>query len=414
MPTISSPRTYEVDFEPIGKRVEVVPNTSLLEAAQQAGLELSSACGGVGNCGQCRVTILTGQISPPTLDEEYILTEVEINSGERLACSTQVHSHLKVHIPKSSLITGQRLQLSGQADELTLDPLIQAHQVEVPPPSLHDPRSDLERLVAALAGLQSQPNLVAEPAVIRQLTPLARQHHWRLTVYLRGAEIVGMAPPAATPLGLAVDLGTTKIAASLVDLTSGAELTVAGALNPQIGFGEDVISRLTYARRIPEGARTLALKVREVLEELLGQLTAQAGVDRAQVAEACIVGNTAMTHLLLELPVQQLAAAPYVAAANAAMDVKARELGLTTAPGAYVHILPCIGGFVGADHVAMILASRLDQAKHTTLGIDIGTNTEIVLAKPGQPFLTSASCASGPAFEGAHISDGMRAASGAI
>lgn len=414
MPSITSAWTYEVDFEPIGKRVEVVPHTSLLEAAQQAGLELSSACGGVGNCGQCRVAILAGQVSSPTLDEKYILTEVEINSGERLACSTQVHSHLKVHVPKSSLITGQRLQLSGQADELTLDPLIQTYQVEVPPPSLHDPRSDLERLVAVLAGLQSQPYLVAEPAVIRQLTPLARQHHWRLTVYLRGTEIVGVAPPASTPLGLAVDLGTTKIAASLVDLTSGAELAVAGALNPQIGFGEDVISRLTYARRIPEGACTLALKVREVLDELLGQLTTQAGVDRAQVAEVCIVGNTAMTHLLLELPVQQLAVAPYVAAANTAIDVKARELGLTTAPGAYVHILPCIGGFVGADHVAMILASRLDQVKHTTLGIDIGTNTEIVLAKPGQPFLTSASCASGPAFEGAHISDGMRAASGAI
>jgi uncharacterized 2Fe-2S/4Fe-4S cluster protein (DUF4445 family) len=213
---------------------------------------------------------------------------------------------------------------------------------------------------------------------------------------------------------LAVDLGTTKIAASLVDLTSGAELAVAGALNPQIGYGEDVISRLTHARRNPEGARTLALKVRETLDDLLGQLTTQAGVERTQVADVCIVGNTAMTHLLVELPVQQLAVAPYVAATGAALDLKAREVGLTTAPGAYVHVLPCIGGFVGADHVAMILASGLDRTEHVALGIDIGTNTEIVLAKPGQPCLTSASCASGPAFEGAHISDGMRAASGAI
>jgi uncharacterized 2Fe-2S/4Fe-4S cluster protein (DUF4445 family) len=268
--------------------------------------------------------------------------------------------------------------------------------------------------VAGLAGVQGEPNLVAEPAVIRQMASLARQYKWRLNAYLRGAEIVGLAPPDSTPVGVAIDLGTTKIAASLVDLTTGAELAVAGALNPQIGYGEDVISRLTHVRRTSAGAQTLALKVRETLDNLLGQLTTQAGVNRRQVADVCLVGNTAMTHLLVELPVQQLAVAPYVAATNAAIDMKARDLGLSTAPGAFVHVLPGIGGFVGADHVAMILASRLDQTDHTTLGLDIGTNTEIVLAKPGQQFLTSASCASGPAFEGAHISDGMRAASGAI
>jgi uncharacterized 2Fe-2S/4Fe-4S cluster protein (DUF4445 family) len=331
-----------------------------------------------------------------------------------LACSTQVHGNLKVHIPKSSLITEQRLQLGGDIGELTLDPLIYTYQIDAPPPTLHDPRSDLERIVASLARIQGELNLVAEPAVIRQMAPLARQYNWRLTVYLRGTEIVGLAPPESAPVGLAVDLGTTKIAASLVDLATGAELAVAGALNPQIGYGEDVISRLTYARRIPEGPHTLALKVRATLDDLLGQLTIQAGVNRAQVADVCLVGNTAMTHLLVGLPVHQLAVAPYVAATNAAIDMKARDLGLTTAPGAFVHVLPGIGGFVGADHVAMILASRLDQTDHTTLGLDIGTNTEIVLAKPDQHFLTSASCASGPAFEGAHISDGMRAASGAI
>jgi uncharacterized 2Fe-2S/4Fe-4S cluster protein (DUF4445 family) len=268
----------------------------------------------------------------------------------------------------------------------------------------------VERLAAELGAADLQ----AEPAVVRQLTALARQENWRLTACLRHSELVGVAPGNAAPLGMAVDLGTTKVAASLVDLTTGAELAVTGALNPQIGYGEDVISRLTYARRRPDGARTLAQKIQETLDELLGQLTAQAGVSRAQVADVCIVGNTAMTHLLLELPVQQLAVAPYVAASNAAVDVKARDLGLAAASGAYVHILPGIGGFVGADHVAMILAGGLDRPNGVALGIDIGTNTEIVLVKPGEAVLTSASCASGPAFEGAHISDGMRAASGAI
>lgn len=413
MPSSVSP-THQIDFEPIGKRVEVIANTTLLEAAQQAGLALSSACGGVGNCGQCRVIVMEGQTSPPSLDEGYTLTQTELQRGERLACCTHIYSNLKVHVPKSSLITEQRLQLGGEAGELTLDPLIHAYQIEAQPPTLDDSRADLERIAAALVGVKGESTLTAEPAVIRQMTPLARQHNWRLTVYERGGEIVGLASPESAPLGMAVDLGTTKIAASLINLMTGAELAVAGALNPQISYGEDVISRLTHARRVPDGAHTLALKVRETLEILLGQLTAEAGVDRAQVTDVCIVGNTAMTHLLVELPVHQLAVAPYVAATNAPIDIKARDLGLTTAPSAYVHILPGIGGFVGADHVAMILASGLDQADHTALGIDIGTNTEIVLAKPGPPGLTSASCASGPAFEGAHISDGMRAASGAI
>ena len=407
-------QTIEVDFEPIGKRVEVRPHTSLLDAAQEAGISLASACGGLGNCGQCRVTLLNGDVSPPTENEEYILSDVELHGGQRLACSMLLHSAVKVYVPNSSLITSQRLQLDGIDGELTLDPAIRSYEIDAPAPSLHDPRSDLERLVDALAHVHDLSNIVAEPSVVRQISTVARQHDWHVTAYLRDAEIVGLAPPAAHPVGLAVDLGTTKIAAYLIDLTTGQELATGGDLNPQIGYGEDVISRLTYTRRHPDGGQTLANLVRHKLDDLLDGLTQQAGVSRDQVADICIVGNTAMTHLLLDLPVQQLAMAPYVAATAAAVDVKARELGLTAAPGAYVHILPCIGGFVGADHVAMILASGIDQAEQVVVGIDIGTNSEIALAKPGHKFLASTSCASGPAFEGAHISDGMRAAAGAI
>jgi uncharacterized 2Fe-2S/4Fe-4S cluster protein (DUF4445 family) len=405
----SASTACRVDFEPVGKRVEVTPNTTLLEAAQQAGVALASACGGMGNCGQCRVEIRTGSVSPPTDNEYVILTEMELQHGQRLACSTRVQGDVTVHVPKSSLITGQRLQLAGEADELTVDPLIRACEIEAPPPTLQDLRSDLQRLAAVLP----HQTVEAEPGVMRQITPFARASDWKLVAFLRDAEIVGVAPPGAMPLGLAVDLGTTKVAATLIDLTSGDELAVAGELNPQIGYGEDVISRLTHAHRNPEGGHTLAALVRGAIDDLLGQLTEQAGFSRDRVTDACIVGNTAMTHLLLELPVRQLAVSPYVAATDAALDVKASDLELDAAPGAYVHVLPCIGGFVGADHVAMILATRLDQVDHVALGIDIGTNTEIVLARPDTG-LTSVSCASGPAFEGAHISDGMRAAAGAI
>lgn len=410
-----SPRSAcRVDFEPIGKRVEVAPETDLLAAAQQAGLALSSACGGVGNCGQCRVVVVEGRVSPVTQDEAYILTELELHQGERLACSTRVLGDVKVQVPRSSLVTGQRLQLEGESGALELDPPIRAYELHVPPPSLHDPRSDLDRITAVLATLKDGEPVVAEPVVIRQVTPLVRELNWHFTAYLQENELIGLAAPGLPPMGMAVDLGTTKIAAALVDLATGDQLAVAGALNPQIGYGEDIISRLAHTRRYAGGGPFLAELVRKTLAELLAELIEQAGVSRAQVANICIVGNTAMTHLLLELPVQQLAAAPYVAATNAPLDVKARDLGLEAAPGAYVHILPGIGGFVGADHVAMILASNLDRTERVSLGIDIGTNTEIVLARPGQPFLTSASCASGPAFEGAHISDGMRAAAGAI
>ena len=231
---------------------------------------------------------------------------------------------------------------------------------------------------------------------------------------MRGREIIGFAAPGQRAVGLAVDLGTTKIAGYLVDLETGQELAAIGLMNPQIGYGEDVISRLVHASRSEDGQRELANVVREGLNNLIVALAHRAGVAQEQIAEACIVGNTAMTHLLSKLPVRQLAVAPFVAATSLALDIKARELELDIAPGAYVHILPCVGGFVGADHVAMILGSDLDRKPHVAIGVDIGTNTEIALHRPDQSCLTSASCASGPAFEGAHIRDGMRASTGAI
>ncbi len=402
---------HEIDFQPIGKRVTVSDDDSLLDAARQAGVGLTSICGGGGNCGQCRIRVLTGSVTPPDPAEEFILTGLELANGERLACCTYAESDVRVHVSNSSLLTNSRLQIESNISGVPVDPLIAAHPIEVSPPDLKNPISDIERISAAIA----VPHLYADPAVIRQTSPQARSYQWRMSVYVRGDEIVGIAPYGRPPVGMAVDLGTTKIAAFLLNLETGEELASAGTLNPQIGYGEDVISRLNYARR-NDGAKVLADLIHETLDSLLGEMIQQAGVDieRQQVADVCIVGNTAMTHLLLELPTDQLVSAPYVSANSNGMDVKARDLGLDTAPGAYVHILPCIGGFVGGDHVAMVLASDMDRVDHITLGIDIGTNTEVSLVKPGMGFLSSVSCASGPAFEGAHISDGMRAASGAI
>jgi uncharacterized 2Fe-2S/4Fe-4S cluster protein (DUF4445 family) len=413
MPT-ENQNSYQIDFEPIGKRIRVSPETTLLEAAQQAGVLLTSTCGSHGKCGQCIVTVMTGPVSEPSEKERKLLSQQRLDEGLRLACATQVLGDVKVHIPATSLESGARLQLAGEEVNAVLDSPIQCHDITAPSPSLKDNRADLQRIGTAISKGTGKNGFYAESAVVRQISPAAREHKWSCRVFLRGSEIIGLAPTHAHPLGVAVDLGTTKVAVSLLDLTTGRELAVSGALNPQIAYGEDVISRLTYARREAEGANRLTAKIRQTIDELIGVVTASAGAHRHQITDLCIVGNTAMTHLLLALPVDQMVSAPYVAATSAPVDIKAHELDLKAAPGAYVHILPCIGGFVGADHVAMILASRIDHSPHTTMGIDIGTNSEIVLVKPELQRLYCASCASGPAFEGGHISDGMRAASGAI
>jgi uncharacterized 2Fe-2S/4Fe-4S cluster protein (DUF4445 family) len=403
-----------VDFEPVGKRVEVPPGSTLLDAAHAAGIELASVCGGHGHCGRCRLTVLAGVIGDPAEADRSFLSPAELDAGQRLACQTHVAGGVRLHVPRASLITSQRLQIGGLARDVAVEAAVRAWPAAVPAPTLSDHRSDFDRVAQGLRTAHGLRRLTAEPAVLRQLSPLARRTGWHLVAYVREHEIVGVAAPGRRPVGLAVDLGTTKIAGYLVDLETGEELAADGAMNPQIAYGEDVISRLAHAVRRPGGAGQLAHAVRSALNDLAGSLAADAGVARDQIAAASIVGNTVMHHLLLDLPIRQLSVSPFVAATSRPLDVRAAALGLELAPGAYVQLLPCIGGFVGADHVAMVLATDLDRADRVAVGLDIGTNTEIALCKPSRPVLTSASCASGPAFEGAHIHDGMRAADGAI
>jgi uncharacterized 2Fe-2S/4Fe-4S cluster protein (DUF4445 family) len=224
--------------------------------------------------------------------------------------------------------------------------------------------------------------------------------------------VVSFGPLGRKPLGLAVDLGTTKLAGYLVGLETGQTLAMAGAMNPQIAYGEDVMARIAYAMQAEEQAATLREVVVGAVNDLARNLCTQSGHHPEEIVEAVVVGNTAMHHLFLGLPVRQLGLAPYLPALTDALELKAREVGLEIAPGGYVHLLPIIAGFVGADHVAMILSTQIHESEGMVLGLDIGTNTEVVLRANGR--LISCSTASGPAFEGAHIKDGMRAAEGAI
>jgi uncharacterized 2Fe-2S/4Fe-4S cluster protein (DUF4445 family) len=401
--------SFTVDFEPIGRRVPANRGDSLLEAAQRGGIVLNATCGGEGVCGRCIIQVVAGEVSPPNFGEIAELGEADTQLGWRLACQTEIQGDVRVHIPPESFATAQRTQTEGHDLPIALDPAVRAvRDVFLPPPGLEDLRSDADRLRDAL----NMPALYFPIPVLRTISNDLRANEFRASIFLRGSTVVGLHPPGTSALGFAVDLGTTKLAGYLVDLESGETLAAMGAMNPQIAYGEDVMARIRHAMDNPEGAEQLRRAAVEALNDLARRLCAQTGRSVSDIADAVVVGNTAMHHLFLGLPVEQLGLAPYVPAESAALEIPARELGLEFAPGADVHLLPNIAGFVGADHVAMLLGSGMLDLGGMVLGLDIGTNTEISLITPRGHF--ACSTASGPAFEGAHIRHGMRAAPGAI
>ncbi len=388
---------------------------TLLDAAQRAGVEIVAVCGGAGSCGKCRIQRIEGLLSPPTVDEQRFFREDELAAGYRLACQALPLSDVKINIPPESLSTPQRLQVEGQETEITPEPVIEVVDVELVPPKLQDLRADTVRLTDALAERGMSRPFFGQP-VLRSLSTKLRAQAWSGRLVLRhrgpGRETVGLLPREEAVVGLAVDIGTTKIAAYLVDLFTGRTLAMDGLMNPQIAYGEDVVSRIAYANEHPDGRQILQERLVSGLNDLTGSLCKTAGVRRDQVVDAVVVGNTAIHHLFCGLPVEQLGASPYIAAVSEPLDIEAVDLGLELSPGAQVYLPPNIAGYVGADHVSMLLATEAWRAEVPTIALDIGTNTEISLAMNGE--LLSCSCASGPAFEGAHIHAGMRAAPGAV
>jgi uncharacterized 2Fe-2S/4Fe-4S cluster protein (DUF4445 family) len=402
---------FIIDFQPIGRRGECASDQSLLECARQLSVDIVSICGGVGNCERCKVQVISGEVTRLTLDEAACLSKGELEQGIRLACQAYPLSDVRLHVPPESLTALQRTQVEGLEVDVEPDSFIRSVHVSLEPPTLESPAADDHSLWAALAE-QGIPHGRMDLPVMQSLAVQLRQNGWQASLALREAEIVAVGARNTRWLGLAVDIGTTKIAGYLVDLESGRTLASKGLMNPQIAYGEDVISRIVAASRTPAEAQRLQTLLTEALNQMVVDLCTEVQAKPEDIADAVIVGNTAIHHLLLRLPVAQLGFSPYVPAVSAPIDIKAREIGLHIAPGANIHLLANIAGFVGADHVAMLLATRIVHASGTVLAIDIGTNTEICLNHNGK--LTSVSCASGPAFEGAHIKFGMRAAPGAI
>ncbi|MBI5031681.1 MAG: DUF4445 domain-containing protein [Chloroflexi bacterium] len=405
---------YHVDFEPIGRRGDCSDEQSLLESARQLSVDLVSICGGMGSCARCKIQVASGQVSELTIDEKNNLTERELAQGYRLACHTFPRSDVKLHVLPDSLSAPQRTQVEGLEVTVQPDPFVRAYDVQLTPPTIDTPVPDDVALWHSLANQHHlQPGSI-DLSVLQTLSQQLRDLNWQARVAMSENEIVAISSPSTRWLGLAVDIGTTKIAGYLVDLESGKTLASQGLMNPQISYGEDVVSRINVARRSQADAERLQKLLVDALSQMAADLCAQARAraNPTDIVEAVVVGNTAIHHLFLRLPVEQLGLAPYVPAVRAALDIKARDLGLQIASGAYVHLLPNIAGYVGADHVAMLLATRIAESNGIVLALDIGTNTEICLNNRGK--LTSVSCASGPAFEGAHIKFGMRAAPGAI
>ena len=405
-------KMHKIDFEPVGRRGECADNESLLACAHRLGVGINSICGGQGTCQSCKVQVLGGKVTKCTSNEIETFSQQELDDGWRLACQTYPRDNCKLNVPTESMTTSQRLQVEGLEIAVRPEPPVTAYHVNLPAPSLSDPQADAERMLQVL-NTQNRLNCTKiDINVVRTLSIKLREYNWKCQAAVRNEEVIGIAPWPSRQLGLAVDLGTTKIAGYLVDLGNGRTLASKGTMNPQIGYGEDIISRITAAVRSQKKGRELQRLVVEELNKLTAELCAEVSVTVEEIIEAVVVGNTAMHHLFIGLPAKQLALSPFVPAVSGALDVKARDLGLRFSSGTYVHLLPNIAGFIGADHVAMLLATDALQREGLIVALDIGTNTEVSLVNNGE--ITAVSCASGPAFEGGHIKDGMRAATGAI
>ncbi len=392
---------YVVTFEPPGIPVEGIPGETVLETARRAGIRLVAACGGRGTCRSCYVHVIRGEF------------DGREDSDHQRACRIRPLSAMTVGLSARSLSTPERMDVASADVPVDFAPSVRAVAVCMEPPSLEDRRADAERLAEALE--LSGVKLGSIGLGVLAHLPLAlRRNDWIGTALLsQGANLVGFTAPGVAPLGLAVDFGTTNVAGYLVDLSSGRFLAGRGIENLQAGFGADVVTRLTYATRSETGHLNLARAARQTLVMLAQALCESAKADMGNIADIVICGNTAMHHLLLGLPVRGLGSAPFVAAASGALDLPARELDLGVAPGCSMHLLPGIGGYVGGDHVAALLATRHHHGGGVSLILDIGTNTEISLLSDMDEIL-SISTPSGPALEGGHISCGMRAGDGAV
>jgi len=413
-------------FTPSGKRGEFARGTNLLAAARQLGVDLDSVCGARGICGRCKIRLHEGEsaaqglvsapdhLSPLCEPEQRYARRRPLGEDQRLACHASLEGDCIIDVPPESQLHRQVVRKDFESHDLELDPIVRLHYVQVQPPRLEEPSGDLERLLGALAGEWNLVGLAADPGILPGLQACLREEEFRVTAAVRGGrEVVALWPGLhERVLGVAVDVGSTTIAAHLCDLTSGEVLGSRGAMNPQIPFGEDLMSRVSHVMLNPGSESDMTRVVREAVDGLIGDLTQDSGAARGDILEIVLVANPIMHHLFLGISPVELGQAPFPLATDGAVEVRAAQLGLDVHPGARAYWLPCIAGHVGADAAGMLLAEAPWESDAVTLLVDVGTNAEILLA--GGERVLAASSPTGPAFEGAQISCGQRATVGAI
>jgi len=420
-------REAKVVFTPSGRRGTFLLGTRVLDAARSLGVDIDSVCGGRGICGRCQVICVEGDfpkhaiissadhLSPAGGAERCIgERNAALPQGRRLSCQARIEGDLLIDVPPESQVHRQVVRKAADHRSITLDTSIHLYFVEVQKAQLRNSSGDLQRLLEALTNEWHMPGLECDPCVLPCLQAALRQGNWQVTVAVHnGARVIAIWPGFKGEVyGVALDIGSTTIAAHLCSLGSGEVVATDGVMNPQIRFGEDLMSRVSYVMMHPPGALELTRAVRTAVNDLLAVMAKQAGIRLEDIVEMAVAGNPIMHHLFLGISPIELGAAPFALAVDGAVDVMARDLDLEINRGALVYVLPCVAGHVGADAAAMILAEEPHLHPQTSLLVDVGTNAEIVLGNNQR--LLACSSPTGPAFEGAQISCGQRAAPGAI
>ena len=417
--------TVQVVFMPSGKRGEIAQGKSVLEAAQQLGVDLDTVCGGRGICDRCQIDHSVGEfaklkihsnaenLSAPSVSEQEFFAG-KSPATRRLGCQAKLLGDVVIDVPPESQAHKQVVRKRLDVHDITLHPSVRLYYVEVPEPNMHDPTGDLQRTLDALEFDWGLADVAFDFHLLGSLQSVLRQGEWKITIAVHhDKQVIAIWPGLKTRIyGVAVDVGSTTIAAHLCDLISGEAVNSTGRMNPQIRFGEDLMSRVSYVMMNPGGEVDMTRVVRDGLQGLIEDLVAGTDIALTDVVDLTLVGNPVMHHLLLGISPIELGGAPFALATDAALDIRAGDIGLQVNAGARAYVLPCIAGHVGADAAAATLSEAPYERSELTLLVDVGTNAEIVLGNDRK--MVAASSPTGPAFEGAQISGGQRAAPGAI
>jgi len=417
-----------VIFTPSGKRGHFAKGTPILTAARQLGVDLDSVCGGRGICSKCQITPSYGEfpkhgvtvadtaLSDWNSVEQRYDDKRGLPKGRRLGCQATVQGDIVIDVPAESQVHRQVVRKRAETRDITMNPSTRLYYVEVQEPDMHDPSGDLERVITSLRKDWELGALSADLSVFKTLQPTLRKGQWKVTcaVNLLENRIIHIWPGfyEGSIYGIAVDLGSTTIAGHLCDLQTGEVVASSGLMNPQIRFGEDLMSRVSYSMMNPGGDAEMTASVREGMNQLFDAVAEEAQIDKTLIVDSVFVCNPVMHHLFLGIDPFELGQAPFALATGNALNLKARDLDLNLHPEARTYILPCIAGHVGADAAAVALSEAPNKSEDLVLVVDVGTNAEILLGNTEK--VLACSSPTGPAFEGAQISSGQRAAPGAI